>query len=62
MTAHARIDEHDRAEVGPDAAWALFAENVTNVAGSSLAAWMEWRLVPRGERMVALYGFGEVRP
>lgn len=62
MTAHARIDEHDRAEVGPDAAWALFAENVTNAAGSSLAAWLEFHECPRGERMAALYGFGEVRP
>jgi hypothetical protein len=54
------MDEQDRLEVGPDAAWALYAENRLE-ATRHLGPWLEWRTVPRGERMAALYGFGEVR-
>jgi hypothetical protein len=52
------MDERDRLEVGPDAAWALYAENKDH---ADLDRWLGWRECPRGERMAALYGFGEVR-
>jgi hypothetical protein len=56
------MDERDRLEVGPDAAWALYAENKdASEGGPWLGWWLGWRECPRGERMAALYGFGEVR-
>lgn len=51
------MNETDRLELGPDAAWALLAEN-ENL--DNFGAWLEWREIPRGKRMADLYGFGEI--
>jgi hypothetical protein len=53
------MDEQDRFELGPDAAWALYAENKES---TELGAWLGWRECPRGKRMAALYAFGEITP
>ncbi len=55
-----RVNEREinRMELGDDAAWALEVENGQH----NLVVWIDWRKLPHGERMAALYGFGEIRP